>query len=52
MASAGAAGTVLLALIPLLAILGPLIAYMVIGVVVGEVVGAGLRADVVRILGT
>ncbi|MDQ6670757.1 MAG: B-box zinc finger protein [Chloroflexota bacterium] len=36
-----AAGTLVLALIPLLAILGPLIAYMVIGFVTGEAVSRG-----------
>ncbi|HLZ27345.1 MAG TPA: B-box zinc finger protein [Chloroflexota bacterium] len=46
-----AAGTILVALIPLLAILGPLIEYMVIGFVVGEGVSRGANRKRVPELG-
>jgi len=46
-----AAGTVMLALIPILAFLGPLIEYMVIGFVVGEGVSRGVNRKRVPELG-
>jgi uncharacterized membrane protein len=46
-----AAGTIILAMIPLLAILGPLIAYMVIGFFTGEAVSRGANRRRARELG-
>jgi hypothetical protein len=46
-----AAGTVVLEIIPLLALLGPLIGYMVIGFVVGEGVSRGANRKRLRELG-
>src|SRR6202022_4427072 len=43
-----AAGTVILSLIPLLGFLGPLISYMVIGFLVGQVVSIGANGKRVR----
>src|SRR5439155_17070978 len=49
--AASAAGTLILAMIPLLAILGPLIAYMVIGFFTGEAVSRGANRKRARELG-
>jgi len=49
--AASAAGTIILAMIPLLAILGPLIAYMVIGFFTGEAVSRGVNRRRARELG-
>ncbi|MGI9146070.1 MAG: hypothetical protein ACR2IK_05905 [Chloroflexota bacterium] len=49
--AASAAGTIILAMIPLLAFLGPLIAYMVIGFGVGEAVSVGANRKRLRELG-
>jgi hypothetical protein len=46
-----AAGTIIMALIPLLAFLGPLILYMILGFVVGEAVSRGANRKRARELG-